>query len=110
MGDGIDERVVLLVASNFTHQKHRVEDDARDDERARVGKPVEPVDRLLDPEVHAGAQGVARFRAVDRAVGEVAVSLEAQERGSQVDDLSQGVASSRVRPRRSRRGGHSWWP
>ena len=30
--DGVDERVVLIVASDLAHEKHRVDDDAGDDQ------------------------------------------------------------------------------
>ena len=33
MGDGIDEAVVLLAASQFAHQKNRVDDHPRNDQR-----------------------------------------------------------------------------
>ena len=33
VGDGVDERVVLLVAPDLAHQEDRIEDEARDDER-----------------------------------------------------------------------------
>ena len=33
VGDGVDERVVLVVAAHLAHEEHRVDDDAGDDER-----------------------------------------------------------------------------
>ncbi len=35
VGDGVDERVVLVVAAHFAHEKHRVDNDAGDDQDER---------------------------------------------------------------------------
>ena len=50
--DGVDERVVLVVAAQLAHEKHRVDDDAGDDEgegedaEARAAGRAAPLTRI----------------------------------------------------------------